>query len=229
MLIWYDAGMDYTLKRVRRSRSVKVRIEPNGDVLVTAPWLAPKFMIERFLKQNEAWITRQQKRTKLKSELYPTLDWKKKVVSYLGQLYQIRIMNNELRIMIKGQVIYLSPVTDLESDARKMLVAWLKRSGERYISEQLPPQARKMGLTHGTVRFRQQKSRWGSCSGQGNLSFNWRLIHFKAEIIQYVLIHELSHLRHHNHSRAFWELVEKFDRGYKAHRQFLHTQVVTLE
>jgi predicted metal-dependent hydrolase len=231
-------GMEYRLKRVRRSRSVKVRVEAGGEVVVTAPWLAPKFMIERFVKQNEAWITRQKARTRLKQDIYPTFNWDQKTVSYLGKLYGIQIHprgesslhlgGEEQRINLKDDEIILSPITGLASDARKMLGKWLQHESERFIGESLGVLSQKMGLKHGTVRFRQQKSRWGSCTGEGNLSFNWRLVHFKPEIINYVVIHELAHIKHHDHSPAFWQLVAKFDPTYKTKRQFLHKQMVSL-
>jgi predicted metal-dependent hydrolase len=220
--------MEYVLKRMQRSRSIKVRVEPGGRVLVTAPYLVPKFMIERFVKQNETWIERQLKRASFRSDLYPTLDWEKKVVSYLGKLHSIRIANRESRIGIRNQEIIVSPITGLESDAHKMLIKWLKKEGEKYINNRLPNFSKLMKLKYGTVIFRQQKSRWGSCSGEGNLSFNWRLIHFKPEIIDYVLIHELAHIRHHDHSANFWQLVGQFDPTYKTKRQFLHKQILML-
>jgi predicted metal-dependent hydrolase len=213
---------------MHRSRSIKVRVEPGGRVLVTAPYLVPKFMIERFVKQNETWIERQLKRTSFRTDLYPTLDWEKKVVSYLGKLHAIRIKKQEARFKIYNQTLEISPITGLESDAQKMLINWLKKGGEKYINDRLPFFSKLMKLKYGTVIFRQQKSRWGSCSGEDNLSFNWRLIHFKPEIIDYVLIHELAHIRHHDHSANFWALVAKFDPTYKTKRQFLHKQILTL-
>lgn len=220
------AGMEYTIKRVK-SRSIKVRVEPEGRVVVTASKWVPKIIIDGFVKQHNEWIEKQLKRTKLKSDLYPTMDWEKKIVSYMGKLYTIRIKKQEARITINEQEISISPVTGLEADAKKMLVSWLKREAENYIIQKLPFWAEKMGLGFSQVSFRQQKSRWGSCATNGNLSFNWRLIHFKPEIIDYVLIHELAHLKHHDHSVNFWALVAKYDPTYKIKRDFLHKQVVS--
>lgn len=213
--------MEYTLKRVKRSRSIRVRVEPTGEVVVSASPYVPHIMIERFVKQQEAWITRQQNRNKLRTEVFPTFDWENKVVSYLGNLYNIRCERQEVRCKIKKQEIIVWPITDEVKDAPKVLTGWLKREGEKNILDQLPYWADKMSLRYGAVRFRQQKSRWGSCSGQGTLSFNWRLIHFKPAVINYVIIHELAHIKHHDHSRAFWAMVEKYMPQYQDHRNFL--------
>lgn len=224
--------MEYTLKRVKRSRSIRVRVEATGVVVTASPYI-PRFMIERFVKQQEPWIKRQQAKNKLRTEVFPTFDWENKVVSYKGKLYDLRIIhrqdsgqeNYELsikkRISINTNKIEIVPITGKEIDAKKMLVSWLKREGEDYILSQLPDWAEKMKVRYGSVRFRQQKSRWGSCSGRGNLSFNWRLIHFKQEVINYVIVHELAHIKHHDHSKEFWATVADYEPRYKEHVRFL--------
>lgn len=224
----YDSLMDYKLKRVRGSRSIKLRVEPSGAVTVRAPYLAPKFLVERFVREQEEWILRQQAKTKLKKTVYPVFDWEGKVVSYLGNLYKIGIREKGERIKIETNNIMVAPVTGLESDAKKMLVTWLKREGEREIRERTERWAKLMGTEYQGIRFRQQKSRWGSCTHDNRLSFNWRLVHFKPEVIDYVVIHELAHTRHHDHSRGFWELAARYDPGYKTNQAFLRKQVLEL-
>ena len=220
--------MEYQLKRLRRSGSIKIRVEADGQVGVTAPAYVPKLLIERFVKTNETWVKRQQARVRLHREVQPVFDWEQKVVSYLGRLYKIRIMNQESRIMVKPKEITVSPVTGLGKDAKKMLVTWLKREGEREIRERSASWARLMQVTPGPLRFRQQKSRWGSCSHKNHLSFNWRLIHFKPAVIDYVVIHELAHIQHHDHSLKFWQLVEQFDPSYQQQRTFSRKRQLSL-
>ena len=78
-----------------------------------------------------------------------------------------------------------------------------------------------MDINFNSITLREQKTRWGSCSSKGNLNFNWRLVHYRPEIIDYVIIHELAHRTHMNHSAKFWQLVEKYDPEYRKHRGFL--------
>ena len=218
----------YAIKRVPRSRSIKVRVEASGEVVVTAPKLVPKFIIERFVKVNEGWIERHMSKLALTKTAFPVFEWEQKLVSYLGKLYTIRITIQDLRFKINNNEIIISPVTGLPADAKKMLVTWLKREGEREIAERTVKWSEKMGVNYRGIRFRQQKSRWGSCTHQNHLSFNWRLIHFKPEIIDYVVIHELSHTKHHNHGSEFWELVDQFDPSYKQKVKFLRRQSLVL-
>jgi len=78
-----------------------------------------------------------------------------------------------------------------------------------------------MGIDYGKITIRDQDSRWGSCSSQGNLNFSWRLIKTPQEVLEYVIIHELAHIKHMDHSKQFWELVEQYDPLYREHRRWL--------
>lgn len=214
---------------------MRVRIDPGGAVVVTAPKYAPKFIIDRFVKANEDWIQRHKAKTELSKTTFPVFEWEQRLVSYLGQLYAVKITDNPplrgaggSRMTVKDNVMTIAPVTGLESDAKKMLISWLKREGERKITQRANYWAERMETEYKGIKFRQQKSRWGSCTRDNRLSFNWRLIHFKIEIIDYVVIHELAHTINHDHSKAFWEVVSKYDPSYKQKVKFLRRQRLEL-
>lgn len=78
-----------------------------------------------------------------------------------------------------------------------------------------------MGITYGRITIREQKTRWGSCSGKGNLNFNWKLVLAPPEVLDYVVVHELAHRREMNHSAAFWRIVEQVIPDYRERRRFL--------
>ena len=97
----------------------------------------------------------------------------------------------------------------------------ITKRAKEYISNRVSFFADSMGLTYGRVCIKHQKTRWGSCSEKGNLNFNCLLMLCPLEVIDYVIIHELCHLIHHNHSRDFWREVEKYTPDYKIHRRWL--------
>ncbi len=106
------------------------------------------------------------------------------------------------------------PFTDDELTA-------LKRKAKQYIPQRVNVLASQMGVKYNGIALRFQSSRWGSCSAKGNLNFNCLLMLCTVEIIDYVLIHELCHLRYMNHSKSFWELVSKYCPNYMVYRKSL--------
>ncbi len=222
--------MDYTLKRNNRSRSIKISLSHDGQVVVSAPRFVPKNIIAAFVNRQIPWIERQQQKLSLKKMANPTFNWDDKIISIYGTLYSIIFApdQSEKVTLLKGNCM-VHPVTGSENDVRKTLLLWLKREAENYILNQVQRSAKIMNTDFGSVRFGQQKSRWGSCTGKNDLSFNWRLIHFPKEVIDYVIVHELAHTKHHNHSASFWELVGAYCPHWKQQRNFLKRQVVLLE
>jgi predicted metal-dependent hydrolase len=100
---------------------------------------------------------------------------------------------------------------------------WYKSQTSKIIYERLPLISSKLDLRYNRVLIKSQKSSWGSCSKNKNLNFNLLLAALPSEIIDYVIIHELMHLKELNHSKRFWELVNMQDPDYKHHRKVLHT------
>lgn len=220
----------YTLKRLTRSRSIRVRVEPSGRVLVTAPKRASRYQIENFVLDSANWIDRQRQKLSLRKLTNPTLDWNRNIIMYLGKLYQLRLrLDYKLpKVELTPGIIEIAPITGLKTDAPKTLMHWLRNNAKDYFKVHVPKWSQTMKIPYRSIRLRQQKSRWGSCSSKGTLSFNWRLVHFKPEVINYVIIHELAHIRHMNHSPDFWKLVNKYDPRYRTHMRFLKQQVIEI-
>jgi len=218
------------LKRSNRSASIRLSLDHNGMVSVSAPRLMPKFMVDAFIKQNMSWIERQKRKIMLKKTANPSLNWNERIVSYLGMLYSIKVSAEVgQKVELQKGICLIRPITGSVADAKKTLLSWLKIRAEKEIIERVTYWAAEMNVRFGTVRFGQQASRWGSCSGDNNLRFNWRLIHFPAEVIDYVVIHELAHTVHHNHSDQFWSLVKQYCSDWKEQRKFLKRQAISIE
>lgn len=111
----------------------------------------------------------------------------------------------------------------VETNQKELLVAVAKR----YIPERVAYWADIIGVTYGRISIRQQKTRWGSCSGEGNLNFNCLLMQMPKEIIDYVIVHELCHRKQMNHSKLFWAEVAKILPDYKERRKALKEYRIT--
>jgi hypothetical protein len=105
---------------------------------------------------------------------------------------------------------------------------WLRNRAEVILTEMAEKNSLKIGVRYKAVRLRSARTRWGSCSPGGTLSFNWKLVMFPPPVIEYVVIHELCHLKQLNHSKSFWELVEIHCPDWRLHRKWLHANEAAL-
>ena len=92
---------------------------------------------------------------------------------------------------------------------------WYRREARDRLEEAVTREARRLGVGFARISVRDQRSRWGSCSARGTLSFNWRLVLAPPDVLEYVVVHELLHVREPNHSRAFWALLDRHRPGWK--------------
>ena len=115
----------------------------------------------------------------------------------------------------------LNKLLEMEDRRKKREKAEKKHIQDRF-RQRAVYYAGMMGVTFGNITIRNQKTRWGSCSGKGNLNFNYKLYFLPAELMDYVIIHELAHRRHMNHSAAFWQVVEQYCPEWRTARARLH-------
>ena len=217
----------FTHKTHPRSRSIKIRIEPDGEVVVVTPKFVSKRKINKFVERSEAWIN--QHLTKLKQR--KSFGETENELMIFGKKYQKIIELNQLNkigVKITENKIVINPIENSSEKVSNEITRFLKSTAEKYILPRTKQLAEKMILKFNRVSLRQQKTRWGSCSSKKNLNFNWRLVHCSPQVIDYVIIHELAHLAHMNHSQKFWKFVEIFDPEYRKHRGWLKRHGLTL-
>ncbi len=123
-------------------------------------------------------------------------------------------------VWVAGEPVPLESLDGRATDAAA-LERWYRREARRCIADVAEREAARLDLRYGAIAIRDQRTRWGSCSRRGTLSFSWRLLLAPAEVLEYVVVHELCHLREPNHSQAFWRALDAARPGWQAQARWL--------
>lgn len=158
-------------------------------------------------------------------------------VPYRGNLLTVKASQTPFsfsRIALRSEVLQLS-LSSLPHNSHELanhivaqITSWLKSQARRALCEEVEKQKQQYGFAYNSVAIKDTRSRWGSCSGRGNLNFSWRLIMAPEEILNYVVTHETAHLSHLNHSSDFWDLVRQRYPGYLKAKSWLQNNGTSL-
>ncbi len=208
--------------RFSKRKTLAVCIDPRGKVIVRAPKGYPKGRIAAFLAEKEGWIERhRQARIQKASALPSQIDGYE--LSFLGEPLRLQVYDGKRRVKI-GDTLYL-PATNPE----KSLLSWLKKEALGFFKERTDYWQTVMGVRATSVKISGAKKKWGSCSADNELRFTYRLAYAPTEMIDYVVVHELSHIRYKNHSAGFWQEVKKYLPDYACRRAWLKSNPQLLE
>ena len=214
----------YTLKRMRR-RSVGLRIGPMG-LEVSAPWYVSQTEINRIVAQKRRWIER---------KLAERAQWRERegvgamrfedggLIPYRGSRIRIAVCGAPKTTFLADQATLslALPPTAETTRIRETTLAWLVNQAQCVIGERLSYFENKTGLVPRTWRLSNTRGRWGSCSSSGSIRLCWRLIFFSDDVIDYVVVHELTHLKHMDHSVRFWQALQAILPDYVRAREKL--------
>ncbi len=210
-------------KPSKSRRMVRLMIHSDSEVIVYAPKEYSKRTLSAFLDEKEAWILKQLKKRKRLIPHKAALNYEEGgLFYYLGQPYTICYSDRKDVPLLFDQNKVFFPA---KARPHAFIKKWISDRCEDIILDRVAFFEQQMNLKSYSVSFRFLKSRWGSCSSQGHLLFNKHLIQCPLDIIDYVVIHELSHLVHMNHSEAFWQQVAIFYPEYKQAKKWLKDHV----
>jgi predicted metal-dependent hydrolase len=210
------AGLDVSVRRSRRRRSLALTVNEEGRVILAAPQGAPKDLLLKILSKHQAWIKRKVAESQEAWARLPA-----GAVFFLGKAYRLSLLP-ETRFLVKLAAAEMRVPADSVAGAWTWLTAWYRREAERVIRARVHHYARGLGLKGLQVELREWRRRWGECRLQETLRFNWRLILLPLEILDYVVVHELAHLQEPGHNPRFWLRVEETLPDYRRRRQWLN-------
>jgi predicted metal-dependent hydrolase len=206
--------------RHARARHYILRVGDAGALRVTIPRAGTRAGAEQFLRDRRSWIEREHARLAL--EAPDRGPWQQgSAVLFRGVESELRVSEGDARLTVTFADQAVDVATPAAADLRPAVERHLRRVAVR----ELPGRLGELALAHGFevngVSIRNQRSRWGSCSPRGHISLNWRLIQLPLYVSDYVLLHELVHLRHLNHSVRFWRELDRLCPWHKDARAWL--------
>ncbi|MDR0469916.1 MAG: M48 family metallopeptidase [Peptococcaceae bacterium] len=209
----------YTITRSKR-KTLAIHITKDATVEVRAPLRMPEQEIHKFLSKKEKWIDEHIDRREKQNEEKSTFNLSYgDTVLLCGQLYPIRSVTGN-RVGFDGESVWM-PGGLTHEEIKGAVIQVYKAVAKKMLMAKAGEFAARMGVKPAAVKVTSAKTRWGSCSGKNNINFSWRLIMAEADVIDYVVIHELAHIRELNHSPRFWEHVEEALPDYQDRRKKL--------
>lgn len=215
----------YTITVSQRAKNVYLKISPEHGLVCVVPKRYDQRQLHALIESKRRWIEKHlqhHQTTKPINKRLPSKvtlraanrHWQVNYIPLAAKLKLIEIADSELTIY--------GDITD-KSACRRLLIQWTKAQAKKILGNELQHLSQKTKLNYNDISIRDQKSRWGSCSAEGNISLNYKLLFLPHELMQHILIHELCHTKHLNHSKHFWKLVCKHDPHYHEHNKQLKT------
>ncbi len=214
--------LPYRIRRSDRARRVRVSVDAQGDVEVVLPRRSPASAAPAAIEELRPWIER---RLHAAATLRATLAARGATLPYLGQPLALIPQAGRTRAHRKQDAL-LVPVE--AERAQQAIERWYRRAAAEEIAPRLDAATAALGTSYTTLSIRNQRTRWGSCSSTGAMSFNWRLLLAPAPVLDYVVWHEACHLRVMDHSPRFWSLVRSHCPDYEEQRRWLRRHGATL-
>ena len=213
------------IRSARRRRTIAMGVNV-GEVIVRAPMRMSQAEIVAFVRQRRAWVL---KRLDAQAPSPVRRFEDGETVPYLGRELPLRVVavpGRRSSVVLEPGGFAVQVPWSFEGEARAAkvragLTAWYRERANSLFAELVTRWSAASGLTPKSVLVRDQKSRWGSCGPDGTIRFNWRLVLAQPELAEYVVVHELAHLRHKHHQAAFWEEVARMLPDHRERRKRL--------
>lgn len=227
-MIMNSKSIPATIIRANR-KNLEIKVCEDEGVIVRAPHKTPDHYIEQVLNKKRLWIKEKQGKVRQQKALHRPKEYVEgEGFLYLGRSYKLRLVpSQEEPLKFFRNAFYLEAPKAREGLTH--FTEWYKRKALKKLTERCVFHGKRLGLEFAKVSVTNAEKRWGSCNPKArSLNFNWRLIMAPVEVIDYIVIHELCHLEHPNHSPEFWRKVESISPHYKSSEEWLDKNRVKL-
>lgn len=213
-------GIDEVI--LSKRKHITLTVQPGGKTVLRAPLRAKEGTLRAFVEAQGEWISRaRQRMASLPQPPKPYRFVEGEEILYMGARYPLHLVEKQKSGLVfkEGQGFCLAKTR--RAEGAQLLEKFLRTETRRLCQAYLSHYATMKDLKPGALRITNAKTRWGSCSARNSLNFSLRLAMVPLACLEYVVVHELCHIQHHNHGAAFWGLVEEVLPGYKAPRAWL--------
>lgn len=222
-------GFDFPVEVVRtdRKKSASILLK-GGGVQVRVPKHVSEQRIRELITGRTPWITRKLKEAAARTPVKPREFAGGETFCCLGRDYRLKVgVGEERSVELNGSYLHTRVLkTDAKTRevVRALLAGWYREQAQRHLGEKTEKFSKLIGVSPKSITIKDYKSRWGSCSAKGDISYNWKIILAPHRIVDYVVVHELCHLLEHNHSSRYWRHVERIVPDYRERRKWLNTE-----
>lgn len=202
-----------------RRRTIALIITPDARLIVRAPLRAPASLIDEAVREKEAWIRKKQAEMRKRPQAVPHAYEEGEIFWFLGRPYPLHLTDDGRAAIERTDRLVVS--RNVRPDIRTAIQRWYIAEAKKEIHARCMYFSMMTGYSPQSLSITGARQRWGSCSYRGGLNFSWRLIQAPLPIVDYVIVHELVHLRQHDHSKKFWATVQELMPDYERRRTWL--------
>lgn len=226
-------NLPYKVIRSQRRKTAQITVKATAIEVRVPGWVSDKW-VQNWLKDKQDWVAKSWLNAHQHSSAFCLKMKQGASFPYMGKNYRVLWKKNkENRVELLGEnlLIELSVRSRIaeQDKATEVLKHWYKEQAFSLFKQRLEYWQKQTGLSSSILKIKAFKRRWGSCSSAGVITLNWKLIMLDISLVDYVIIHELAHLKHMNHGKAFWALVSRYCPQWKARRTALNQRGIILE
>lgn len=219
----------FEVRQSARRKTLEIIVDREGDLVLAAPKNTHEDLLKDFVREKKFWIYQ---KLAQKAELQKPRPRKEYVNGegflYLGRSYRLKLVENQ-QAPLKLTAGRFCLRKDLQPEARSHFIHWYSTKAQIYLNDKVQALAARMSVDPAGVKIQGLGYRWGSCSRGNRLYFNWKTILLPREIVEYVVVHELTHLHEPHHTSEFWKRVERVMPDYERRKDWLAKNGIEVE